>query len=259
MRQLNTGLLVLVLLLTTGTLANGEMIVNGDFEVPSIYPDEWGFFYQIAGWTASLGSIEIQRGPGPHTGAAFSGSQLIELDAGSNSSIFQDVYTETGKQYLLSFYYAPRNGIPFQQIQCGSHTTAIDVFWENGYLATVAEDGPSEKVNYWNQYSFPVTANDPLGISRLRFNGAGDSDSYGGLLDKVELTEIIPEPSSLVALLSLAVAGTLACIYGRVGSGLKRGPGVPTDGCARRSDTPARILRGETADNRLKVPSTRGA
>jgi len=159
-----------------------------------------------------LGTIEMQSGPGPHTGEAlWPGTQFIELDADFNSSIFQDVNTEPGIQYILSFYYAPRNS--FFGMQFGAHTTAIDVFWENQFLATVAEDGPPrEYVNHWNQYSFPVTANDPLGVSRLQFSGAGDSDSYGGLLDKVELAQIVvPEPPSLVALISLGITGMLAC------------------------------------------------
>jgi len=188
MRLLNTGLIVLVLLLTAGTPANAQLIVNGDFEDPDI-PGEWGNFAQIAGWTVAYGTIDIQSGPGPHTGEAVPpGTQFIELDANSNSSIFQNVYTETGKQYTLSFYYSPRNGIPMYGIQVGSHTTGIDVSWENQYLTTVAQEGPWEKVNYWSQYSYSVTANNPIGISQLQFSGTGDSDGYGGLLDKVELT-----------------------------------------------------------------------
>jgi hypothetical protein len=198
MRQLITGLAILVLSLTTGILANGETIVNlvnGDFEDPSIFPDQWAFRSWIPGWAAAYGEIEIQSGPGQYTGGAFSGSQFIELDAGYNSSIFQDVYTQRGKQYTLSFYYAPRNS--FSGMRFLSNTTRIDVFWENQFVASVAADGPwIEYVNQWNQYSFPVTANNPNNISRLQFNGAGISDSVGGLLDKVELTEIIvPDPS----------------------------------------------------------------
>ena len=219
MRTLNTGLVLALPLLMTGMLANGqmangEMIVNGDFETPDI-TEEWAFYNQIPGWKAAFGTIEIQSGPGMHTGSALPpGTQFIELDAEYNSSMFQDIRTETGKQYMLSFYYAPRNG--FDGMHFLSHTTGIDVFWENEILATVVENGPPEHVNNWNQYSFTVTANDPLGISRLQFNAAGNSDSYGGLLDKVELAEIIiPEPSSL-ALISLGFVGMLAFSCGAV-------------------------------------------
>ncbi len=208
MRRLKTGLVVFVLLLMTGTLANGQMILNGDFEIPDI-AGEWEIFSSILGWEVAFGQIEIQRGGGTHIGQALSpGDQFVELDVYTNSAMFQDVQTEFGKRYTLSFYYSPRNaveGIPVPAI-----SNVIDVYWEDDLLASITEDGSPLPINLWSQHTFDVLATSDTGLSRLQFNAGGISDSYGGLLDKVTLEEqVIPEPSSLVGLLSMAGAGLL--------------------------------------------------
>ncbi len=98
----------------------------------------------------------------------------------TNASIYQDVDTVEGNNYVLSFSYSPRVGDPA--------TDGIEV-WFDGEVATI----DSGKVGEWTEYTFAVEAGeDPTDStpdsSRLEFKAVGTSDSLGGFIDDVSLT-----------------------------------------------------------------------
>ena len=86
--------------------ANATLLTNGDFETNTLTGKHWGVFNVIDGWYTSLGAgIEVQRSTVVN---AYSGNAYIELDSHNNSGVTQNVHTEAGQSYLLSFYYMPR-------------------------------------------------------------------------------------------------------------------------------------------------------
>jgi hypothetical protein len=77
---------------------DGGLVENGSFEKPQV--STWSQFKEINGWTAESGEIEVQHGV---AGSAMDGTQLLELDANAGSTVYQDIPTTAGEQYVLEF------------------------------------------------------------------------------------------------------------------------------------------------------------
>jgi hypothetical protein len=185
------------------TAAN--LVVNGSFEQTlfnggtDISDGSWNTYNQIPGWTATPGGkIEIQRGA---AGAAQDGKQFTELDSHFYTNtdkigIYQDIATEIGKKYRLSFYYSPR-----------PHTAAtendFEVLFGNTFSKTISAGAGSSQTN-WLKYTADIVATS--NVSRLQFDyyvSKDFQDTYGSYIDNVSL-ETVPEPGTL---LGLAVVG----------------------------------------------------
>ena len=83
-------------------------------------------------------------------------------------------------------------------------TSAVIEARANGGLLTYTGNG-SNTGNNWSVYNILVLGTNPT--SSLRFVAVGTSDSYGGSLDSVSLTQVqVPEPGTL-ALLGLGILG----------------------------------------------------
>ena len=177
--------------------ANANLLVNGDFESPAIGSGSWTILNgnALTGWSAGQNGVELRNNV---AGAAYSGSQYLELDTTANSSITQTIQTTIGQNYLFSFAYAPRGDV-------SAASNAIDVFWNGNLLASITGDGTPNAGNVWQTYSFNVLA---LGTtSAVSFAAGGISDSLGGSLDAASVsTSTVPEPGML-ALLGLGFAG----------------------------------------------------
>ncbi len=191
----------IVLLLVMCANAIAELVQNGDFESP-VVSGSYGMFSAITGWQAAFGLIEIQAsnawfGGRQVSGQAMSGNQFVELDADENGGMFQDISTIIGNNYLLSFYYSPRNGIDGNSFPAS--TNQIDVFWDGSLVKSISDDGPSTVTNNWRLVEVSVQAQSQTGFSRLQFNAAGTSDGVGGLIDLVSVTEV-PEPAMFFTL-----------------------------------------------------------
>lgn len=187
--------------------ANANLLVNGDFESTAISSGSWTILNSnaLTGWSAGQNGVELRNNV---AGAAYSGSQYLELDTTANSSIMQTVQTTIGQNYLLSFAYAPREGV-------SAASNAINVFWNDSLLASITGDGTHNAGNIWQMYSFNVLAVAPM--STISFAADGISESYGGSLDATSLDaaspaaslpapSTVPEPGML-ALLGLGFAG----------------------------------------------------
>lgn len=153
------------------------------------------------GWTANpflagVNGIEVQYNN--VAGLAFSGPNLVELDAGGNSTMERGI---TAGNYTLTFQYSARPGI-------GLASNGIDVLLNGSSIFNVSGAGGSG--TSWALQTVNFTA---FGPGTLSFSAIGTSDSLGGYLDDINLAAAVPEPGSWMMLL----AG-----FGLIGTQLRR-------------------------------------
>lgn len=181
------ALLVLAALPQAANAAN--LLINGSFEADSQAPGSWAIYSNLTGWSGGAYGIELRNNV---AGAAFDGSNYIELDTTHNSASTQNISTSLGAQYILSFAYAPREGVL-------ASSNGIEVFW-NGLSQGVFTGIGGSSGNVWGLNSMTVTGSSPF--SSVEFRAVGTDDSYGGSLDAVSLTAAIPEPETYAMLLA---------------------------------------------------------
>jgi hypothetical protein len=167
-------------------LAGPNLIVNGGFEDPTIGTGSYYINPTIPGWTSDMGAgIEIQRWV---AGTPYEGQQFVELDSYNSSNMFQDIATDSGKTYQLSFAYSPRPGV-------GAYSNNINIYWDGNLLDSLTGNGAGD--TQWTVHSYAVEASGQL--TRLEFRDMGISDSLGGYLDDVQLTcNAVPAPGALL-------------------------------------------------------------
>lgn len=174
-----------------------NLLVNGGFESTALNNGSWVNTSSIAGWSVLAGpgtGFEVRNNV---AGAAKEGRNYVELDTNGNTTIGQTLNSlVAGAAYDLSFWYSPRE---FQS----ASTNGIQVFW-NGTLLDATLTGVGGSGNDWKQYEYQVIARS--GSNLLSFASVGPSDSLGGNLDNVSLTNHVPEPGSL-ALTAVALLG----------------------------------------------------
>jgi hypothetical protein len=172
-----------ILLLAVGaTAAHANLIQNGSFEDPNLNGG-WSTFSTIPGWYAASGVIEI-GGAGVYGVTGQAGTNVLELDSTGNSTIAQDL-TLSGQAYSLSFDFARRDGTT-------AETNKFDVLWNGNVIASITPDS-----THFSSASYTVSG--LSGVNTLAFRGTGTSDSYGGMIDKVNV-QAVPEPTSMAAL-----------------------------------------------------------
>ncbi|MBD2196523.1 MULTISPECIES: PEP-CTERM sorting domain-containing protein [Calothrix] len=189
--------------------AAANLVVNGSFEQTlltggtDINNGGWKTYDEILGWKATTGGkIEIQRGA---AGAAQDGNQLTELDSHNYKNqdkigIFQDIATEIGSKYRLSFFYSPRP-------KTEATENNFNVLFGNVLNQTISGGAGGDKTN-WLQYTVDIVANSKLSRLQFDYDVKNDSqDTYGSYIDNVRL-ERVPEPGTLlgIALIGLALA-----------------------------------------------------
>jgi len=165
-----------------------NLVTNGSFEANAMPNGSWSIFSNLTGWTGTP-NIELRDNV---AGAAYDGLNFVELDTYANSGMFQDIATTTGAHYTLSFAYSARPGT--------GNTNDINVLW-NGSLVQALAGSNFGSAHNWTLYSLDVVGGAGP-TSRLTFNAAGVSDSYGGSLDAVSLTSAVPEPQTYALMLA---------------------------------------------------------
>jgi hypothetical protein len=182
-----------------------NLVVNGDFEDPAIQCGLWvsvppGSGY-ITGWNVNVLSTNNING-GCNTFPGYTSSVDLLIDSGGayshtgfqsvdmagtmgsvGDSLFQDVPTQPGHTYTLTFYTSS-NGWPKEN--------GLTVEWDELPLAIISTPGQGQ----WSVNTFTVQAN--FDVSRLSFidNVGG---GQGSLLDTVSLVEVIDQQPPVVS------------------------------------------------------------
>ncbi|SOD17260.1 PEP-CTERM sorting domain-containing protein [Nitrosomonas ureae] len=184
-------------LLVTPMLASAaaELVTNGSFETDFQSNGTWNIYKNLTGWTGAP-NIELRNNV---AGIAYDGTNFIELDTFSNSSISQ-VLTGTPGLYELSFWYSARPGT--------GNTNDLSFTLDGSAPLTLLSGVSGERYHDWQNYS-AIFSFDGNGL--LTFSATGKSDSYGGSLDMISFTSVVPEPEIYaMTLIGLSLLGFTA-------------------------------------------------
>lgn len=150
-----------------------NLVVNGSFE-QDVVSSKWTLLNSVTGWQNQGAKFEIQTSRLGIINAQ-EGSQYIELDSTANYSIFQNIATEAGQSYEVSFYYSAR-------IEGNDKTNKAKVQWNGQTVLDL-----NSTTRGWQSFNITVTADSD--VSELRFVGAGTSDSLGAFIDNVSVVK----------------------------------------------------------------------
>lgn len=167
------SLLAMSTLFATQIAMADNLVTNGSFE-QDVVNSKWTLLNSVTGWQNQGAKFEIQTSSLGIINAQ-DGNQYIELDSTANYSVYQNIATEAGQSYEVSFYYSPR-------IDGNNKTNKAKVKW-NG--ETVLNLNATSRG--WQSFNITVTADSD--ISELRFTGAGTSDSLGAFIDNVSVVK----------------------------------------------------------------------
>ena len=178
-----------------------NLIVNPSFEQHGLLNrGERGLFSTIPGWEAASGRIEIQHHL-PDTPRAFEGIAKLELDGVDNSRVLQEIATDRGQAYQLSFAYSPR------VTEANTRSNNVGVWWNDEQVAILKGDRQG-----WRRYTMGVKGG-ASASSRLLFGGLGPSDGLGGLIDDVRLYAVIGDNSPPRITSVAATQGSVGQLY----------------------------------------------
>ncbi|AOX00751.1 hypothetical protein BJP34_16035 [Moorena producens PAL-8-15-08-1] len=158
-------------------LAAENLVVNGSFEEPTV--KLLGYPKSVPGWQLSAGpAVEFQQGI---AGAAYDGGQLVELDGLAVSGIYQDIPTEAGKTYKLTFAFSPRPNVADNK---------LNVSWGDTTVAQLDKSGEGLWDTDWQVYTYDLKATSDS--TRLSFDDLNEtSDALGSYIDGVSVVETI--------------------------------------------------------------------
>lgn len=201
-------------------LTGANILPNGGFESPEVTfasPNQWDIFPSVAGgWTidwrsdipASFGGstrpapahLELHEGV---LGAAFEGDQYAELDSDWNGhvgtlnnepasiSVYQDIPTEVGATYEVTFNWAARPSTAASNNRLRTEWDGVIVH-DTGTLADA-----NAGITWVSVGPIAVTATGAT--TRIRFTDMGVANSLGTFLDNVRVvkTSCGPGPANV--------------------------------------------------------------
>lgn len=172
------------------TVYLGETLIeNGSFEEGhNLGNNKWGVYESLGAWqvdrTYNDAGMEIQNGQTIGELAPYDGDAKLEFDAhgrngftASDVDVYQEIDTDAGSDYLISFYYSPR-------VSGNQTTNKAEVFWDGQLVATL-----NSEVKGWQKYTLVLSG--AGADTRLSFKGYIDGDTVGGYLDNVSVQEVL--------------------------------------------------------------------
>ncbi len=162
-----------------GRPQEGNLLLNGDFEEPSIPGRSYRSLNSLPGWSRASGqTIELHHRV---AGSPATGNQAIELDGNDNTTIYQDVATRRGAEYELRLAFSARPGTDAQD-------NALAVVWNGQVVARLEASGQGRPETAWTYVVVRVTADGPS--SRLELRDEGRSNGQGTYVDDVSLRQL---------------------------------------------------------------------
>jgi hypothetical protein len=167
-----------------------NLLVNGSFEEATLPVDQDWAITDIAGWSnlgADCAGIEVwnQSGLTARSSGALvaTGNFVIETDGwGENhgAQSVQDDYVAyvnaiEGKEYDLSFNFAARADRP------ESDSDSFEIWWNDAKVGTFDPTSSQE----WSTANLILTGGS--GLDKLEIREAGANDSYGAVIDNVQI------------------------------------------------------------------------
>ena len=171
--------------LPTGT----NLVVNGDFETFTAGSDTFYGESEITGWRAKhtlagrqFNLINVPIGYG----------SVLDLDSNAKNfdRVFQNVPTQPGKQYLLSFDFNAHSGANPGKT---AHSYDFEVWWNGSHIKTITAG------SIWETGVLRVTGG-PGSTTELLFcevqeGPQGGGDGLGALLDNVRVVKSVGSPT----------------------------------------------------------------
>jgi len=205
MKSRSTLMLVLsigLLMPLGGTIARGELILNGDMELNT------GNGSDIDNWT------KIPESYGAWDGIAHGGDYVLHAGASYGAGgEFQDIVTVVGQAYELNFWAVGFiSGAAIQQgkVQVGTPgSDPTDLTLENNaeYVDTIIEVPLHASPDDWTSFSYIFTPTDTT--TRVTFENVYLGDGQSAInIDNVSVTRV-PEPGTAMLLLAAGVLGLL--------------------------------------------------
>lgn len=180
-----------------------NLVVNGGFEEPALASGNrrtWALLTAIPGWIPveheTYGPIELDRNGVGTTPNPVEGAQAMELDSHTrrglnrtaNARVRQNLNTEAGFTYELSFASSPRKK---RRSNSPDDTNDFEVWWNDQQLNLADAEveqltDPVTSKNNWKRYTFRgLTTNES--VTPVEFRGAGHEDTYGAAIDDVRV------------------------------------------------------------------------
>jgi choice-of-anchor C domain-containing protein len=163
-------------MLTAHAVPNVQIVKDGSFEKPNV----GGGVNLVAGqtfgaWTVGSGDIDVV---GTNWWMARNGVQSVDLNGLGPGSIYQDLSTNSGTQYSLSFALA---GDPV----CGPQVKEMQVYWGTNLVDDLMFDitGHSGTKMGWKVHKYQVQATGST--TRLSFVSLTQQSACGPALDSV--------------------------------------------------------------------------
>jgi hypothetical protein len=200
-------------LTTVATPTSADFIVNGSFEEPIVpvggYTNYLAGSTAITGWTVVGIDSAVTSTSFTQSGITFQardGDQWLDLagiDSNSSSSgVTQDVSTEIGRVYLLTFHVgSATDGVFF-------FPSTVDLSIDGGARMSFRNPAAPTDALDWKMFAVRFTATQSL--TNITFYNGGEPDNYLNALDDVRLT-VVPEPPAGV----LGVLGILGILAAR--------------------------------------------
>lgn len=198
--------------------ASANLLVNPSFEQPKVTnPDLFQYYYagdpSIPGWTIVGGSVDVNTSARWN---AHDGTNSIDLTGVTTGGIYQDVATEIGKTYHLSFWLA---GNPeFAGGQGGPVIKIMKLSWGGAAISTLSFDttGQTDLTLGWTNYAFDLKAT--AATTRLEFDSLTGGFA-GPMIDDLSLALLAPppppSPAPLPASLFLGAVGAASAAIAR--------------------------------------------
>jgi len=179
------------------TTVAGNLVTNCSFEANTI-TSSWLWVSTLTGWDSNGSPNKFEIWRGLNSFAAADGMQHLELDvhhANSNTTIWQMLNTQLGREYTVTFSAAHRNG------GGGDQYSTLGLLINDVPLFQTTQ---MRTAYTWNVFSttFIATSNQ----TKLGFRALGTQNTHGDHLDNISVVATVPEPSTY----ALMGAGLLA-------------------------------------------------